>query len=101
MSVIIPDPAVTDWVPLGNMPPSFVSGMVPLGDIVATGTLASFDFQNIDQSFTWLQLRVSGRSDGAATSYDLMMRVNNDSGANYYDTYLHFAGNAAPTVGEQ
>jgi len=101
MSTVIPDPAVTDWVPLGNMPPAFVSGMVPLQDIIATGTLASFDFQNIDQSFTWLQLRVSGRSDGAGTSYDLMMRVNNDSGNNYYDTYIQGVSTAAPTGGEQ
>jgi hypothetical protein len=95
---IIPDPAVTDWIPLGNMPPAFVSGMVPLGDvIVPSGGQATIDFQNIDQSFAHLMIQASLRGDNAATSVTLGIRFNGDSSAVYYDVWMQ--NSAASFVG--
>jgi hypothetical protein len=75
------------------MPPAFVSGMVPLGDvIVPAGGQATIDFQNIDQSFTHLRLEGSLRGDTNALDVIYAIRFNNDSGANYSAQFMGATG---------
>lgn len=64
--------------------------MVWIAGFTGTGS-TSPSFQNIPQTFSHLQLRVSCRSTGAATygtNDVLAMRINNDTANNYTQHYL-------------
>jgi hypothetical protein len=61
---------------------------------VGAGGLVSFDFQNIPQTFTHLQLRVFGRSTLNATVDNLSMYFNNDTGNNYATHFMSGNGSA-------
>jgi hypothetical protein len=62
---------------------------------VGSGGAASIDFTSIPQTYTDLQILLSGRSAGdTGTAYGLV-RFNNDSGANYTVRTLRGSGSAA------
>lgn len=61
----------------------------------------AIDFQNIPDTFTHLELRLSLRSVRGGIHWDnLLMRFNNDSGANYDNVAPQFSHNALYTTGE-
>jgi hypothetical protein len=62
------------------------------GSTVGVGGTANFEFNNIPQNFTHLQLRVFGRSTLNATVDNLSMYFNNDTGSNYSTHYLSGSG---------
>jgi hypothetical protein len=63
--------------------------MFPIASItVGTGGVTSFDFQNIPQTFTHLQLRIFGRSTLSAAVDNLSMYFNNDTGNNYATHFM-------------
>jgi hypothetical protein len=75
-------------------------GMVrPIAGAVLGGSAASIDFSNIPATFAHLQLVLSLRSDNAAAAVNILMRFNNDGGANY-DYQLAIAAAAATTYAE-
>lgn len=53
---------------------------------VLSGTAASISFQSIPTTLNRVKLSWKARSDNAAASVDMLLRVNNDSSANYYGT---------------
>lgn len=58
--------------------------MAVIQRIVASGgSQASFDFTSIPGTYESLVLEINGRGDDAATDLDAVMRMNNDSAANY------------------
>lgn len=59
------------------------SAMELIETIVSDGTISSFDFQNIPQTYTHLFVIGSVRIDGANTNENLSVRIENDSAANY------------------
>jgi hypothetical protein len=64
--------------------------MVKLAELA--GAAASYDFTSIPQTYRHLMLEVYGRSDTAATSTSLRMRIQNLSTAIYYDQRSVVAG---------
>jgi hypothetical protein len=71
------------WEPLAAAPLGLVQGMVPIQRIELGAAAASIDFQNIPQNYHHLRLVITARGDAAAAAAGLLMRFNNDSGANY------------------
>jgi hypothetical protein len=70
--------------------------MFPIASItVGAGGVTSFDFQNIPQTFTHLQLRIFGRSTLNASLDNLSMYFNNDTGNNYASHFLSSNGSSA------
>jgi hypothetical protein len=57
-----------------------------------SGAIARFDFTNIPQTFTHLQLRVYGSSTLSAGNDNLAMYFNNDTGNNYSTNYISGSG---------
>jgi hypothetical protein len=51
--------------------------------IVGSAGLASLTFSNIPQTYTHLQIRVTGRSTVSGTGDNLYMRFNGDTGSSY------------------
>ena len=73
------------------------SGQVEMiSSTVLTADAASIDFQNIPATYRHLYVEISGRSSGAGAQTLVSIRLNNDSGANYY-TYLLQATGGTPT----
>lgn len=70
---------------------------VQVYDNTASGAIASWDVSGIAQTYSHLQILLSGRSDEAAIPSEIFVRLNNDSGANY-DSQLHQGNNATTTV---
>lgn len=62
-----------------------------------SGAGASYDFQSIPQTYRHLLLIVYGRSDTASTDTSLVLRFNNDSGANYYHQKVLSAATTSTT----
>jgi hypothetical protein len=58
-------------------------GIWSLYDTTLTGSAASIDITGIPATFAHLQLVLSLRSDNAAAAVNVLMRFNNDGGANY------------------
>ena len=70
----------------GQVPPlasPLAPGVVCLFDQILGVAAPSFDIQNISQAYSHLEIVVQGRSDAAGNSTALLVRLNNDSGANY------------------
>lgn len=59
------------------------------------GTAASVTFSGIPSNLRRLSLRWTARSNDASTNVLLQLRVNNDSGANYYDQFVAWTGSGA------
>jgi hypothetical protein len=70
-----------------------------LFDSTLGGAAASFDITPISGAFNHLLLLIQGRGDTAATSTTVLLKFNNDGGANY-DTELVTAAGAAVATGE-
>lgn len=91
---------VADNAPAGRVdvtPVLSLTGVpVLLGDSgVLGGAAGTIDFSGLPATFMRLVVLFYGRTSGAVTVGDLLMRLNNDSGANYDNTsyYLDQAGN--------
>jgi hypothetical protein len=61
-----------------------------LADTTLAAAAASIDFASIPATFAHLLLICYLRGDTAAVSFDAMLRVNGDSGANYDDAINYF-----------
>ena len=59
------------------------SAMMQLYDNVAAGAIASWDVSSISQAYNYLKVLVQGRSDNATVLTTILLRLNNDSAANY------------------
>jgi hypothetical protein len=70
-----------------------------ISDSTLGGSAPSFDLTAIPATFNHLLLLIQGRGDTAATSTTVLLRFNNDSGANY-DTELITGSGAAVATGE-
>jgi hypothetical protein len=64
------------------------------GSTVGVGGTANFEFNNIPQNYTHLQLRIFGRSTLSASLDNLSMYFNNDTGNNYATHFLSGNGSA-------
>lgn len=72
--------------------------MFPIATTTAgAGGIAAFDFINIPQTFTHLQLRVFGYSTLSASVDNLALYFNNDTGNNYATHSLYTNGSSALT----
>lgn len=69
--------------------------MVRLYDNVLVGTAASWDVTTGLTGYNQLKVLLQARGDTAATSIDVRMRCNNDSGANYGSQYVRGIAAAA------
>ncbi len=83
------------WAPAGGAAITLITSQV------LSGTQASFDTNTllggvIPTSYNHLEIWIQGRGDTAATSTNLYMRFNNDSGSNYDVQGLN--GSAAATA---
>jgi len=65
------------------------------GSTVGAGGTANFEFNNIPQTFTHLQIRVFGRSTLSAALDNLSMYFNNDTANNYATHFLSGNGSSA------
>lgn len=81
MSVIVPDPATTDWVPLWSL--GGPGSLVYIDEQTLAASAASIDFQNIPATYKHLVLMGDLRGDTAAATVNVWVRLNGDSGANY------------------
>ncbi len=66
--------------------------MTQLYDNIASGAIASWDVSGISQAYNNLKLVVITRGDVAATSVQVRMRFNGDSGSNYNTQRGYSAG---------
>lgn len=74
--------------------------MFPIASITApSGSISAFDFQNIPQTFTHLQLRVFGYSTLSASVDNLAMYFNNDVTNSYATHSLIGNGSSASSSG--
>lgn len=81
-----------------NVVPGIVQEIIP--HTVLTGSAANIDIQNIPDDFYALLLLLELRSDVVATSDSVLLRFNNDSGANYYSIGADIAHSATLTTAE-
>ena len=75
----------------GATAPEWAGGLKLIEEISLGAATASFDFTSIPQYYTHLKIMLQARGDRAATSDNLYLRFNNDSGNNY-DTESNQAG---------
>lgn len=73
------------------------SGVVLISDSVLGADAASFDITGIVQTYIGLRFLLDARGTKAATSDSCLLRLNNDSGANY--DYQVIAANATTVFG--
>lgn len=66
-----------------------------LADTTLGGAAASIDFTSIPATFAHLMLVVCARSDTAALTTSILVRLNNDSAANYDSQYVLGNGGTA------
>lgn len=80
----------------GSVPSNFYSiATVTVG----AGGSPSVSFSSIDQTFTHLQIRGISRESATNGYYNLLMRVNSDSGtSSYYSHTLYGVGAGTPTA---
>lgn len=68
-------------------------------EAIATTTLSSAQstvtFSTISSAYTDLILVIAGQNTSSTTNYDIYLRFNSDSGANYSTTRLYTQGGAA------
>ena len=70
--------------------------MFPIASTGVLGNVLSYNFTNIPQNFTHLQLRISGRSSNAGVTNAILMQFNGDYlGTNYTTHALYGDGSAA------
>jgi hypothetical protein len=84
------------WIPLGAAP--VTSPMDKLFDSTLAAAAATFDIQNIPQTYALLRLLLLARSSdtaGGATWRPIMVRFNNDAGANYDYQQVRGSGTGA------
>jgi hypothetical protein len=62
---------------------SYNEDMILLDRLILTATQANLDFQNIPSGYRAIKIVASLRTGTAATSENITLRINNDSGANY------------------
>lgn len=60
--------------------------------IVGAGGQSTISFSNIPQTYSHLLLETNGRGDAVATSSQLFMQVNGDTGTNYDSQEIYAAG---------
>jgi hypothetical protein len=60
------------------------------------GSAATVSFTGIPSNLRELTLKWTARSTDAATNVLVQLRVNNDSGANYFDEFLFYTATTAP-----
>lgn len=66
----------------------FSGNLVEIETLISDGTTASFDFQNIPQSYKHLLLVGQARIVEAVNENEINVRLNNDSGSNYHKQLL-------------
>jgi hypothetical protein len=71
--------------------------MVMLYDSTLGASAASFDVSSLPSGYKHLRIVLSGRSDRAAADDGVLIRFNNDSGANYDRTTTFSSAGASPT----
>jgi hypothetical protein len=98
--VSVPDPAVTDWVPIGGGQPAPPPGsMVLIERKSLVGQAAQgLNWQNIPQTFSHLLLLGRVRGGQVIAVSGLSLRFNADFGNNYYYENL-VGGGGTPTAG--
>jgi hypothetical protein len=57
--------------------------MIVIHDQILSADAASFDVQNIPQSYKHLEIYLSARAAAASSQQNILVRFNNDSGNNY------------------
>lgn len=76
----------------------YKKGAGAIFDTVLGGSAANIDITGIVATYTNLMLYLSARGDNATTSIGVIMRFNNDSGANYdYENLTASAATVAST----
>lgn len=75
------------------------SAMTQLTRSVLGTAAASFDVSSISGSYNHLRVLFNGRYDGAGGAVVIGLRLNNDSGANYYAESVTSAGNVEGIAG--
>jgi hypothetical protein len=84
----------TKWVP--TLSQGLLSGRKLLAQRVVTTAIASFQFDNVDQTYTNLVIEIHGRSNKAAVAAEsVWMQFNGDTGNNYYNENLSGAAAAS------
>lgn len=63
-------------------------GMTLIAETILSGSQATIDITSIPATYKHLKIFSSTRTDQASTSVSALTRFNNDSGANYADTYV-------------
>lgn len=83
-----------------------LSGWAVIAETVLAATATSVSFTSIPATFSALQVVAQGRTDRVLARDAILVRFNNDSGANYYDeqslfldTAVSGSGSAAATSG--
>src|SRR3972149_4739610 len=88
------------WIPTTTL--SQQGTLIQIFDSTLSVATASFDIQNIPSNYKHLWIIWQGRGDNATLQVEVVMRFNNDSGANYdYQTQLgdSTANTAGASVG--
>lgn len=100
------EPAVDDFV-LGYLSTGeirkfevgSIGGLTLIERVMTTGSQASVSFQNIPSDFSDLIISIQGRLIRAGQTTDqVMMRFNNDAGANYFTDLVNASSAAVSTV---
>ena len=71
---------------------TWLGGMVLVADNTLSVAAASFDFTGLPTTYAHLMVVLYTRGDAAAISVAQILRLNNDSGANYQDQRLYGDG---------
>lgn len=81
---------------------SAVGSMEAISAIVLTSTVNGFEFNNIPQTYSHLQIRMTcfNPSGPATTIGSLYLRLNGDTASNYNTHYLNAGGSPTPTLGK-
>jgi hypothetical protein len=94
------------YIPVATVTGASSGSLVKLDTQVLGVDTASFDFTNISGGYAHLLVMLVARSSLNAAGDDLLIRLNSDSGANYYwevlagtGTTVSSAGTAAATSG--
>lgn len=76
------------------------SGTTVISSQTLSGAAANLDFTGIAATYSLLRLYLLLRTDRASTNDTVMLRLNNDSGANYYWQYINAAGAGGAVTAE-
>lgn len=83
MSAVVPDPATTDWVPLGG---TFLAAKVKLAEL--TPTAGVIDFTAIPGTYSHLEIEAILRDSAAATIVQTGIVINGVVSASYHGEQL-------------